>query len=114
MDELNATKNSLAQFKDIYMASFIVAFWLLLKREWWTYWRDKSKAGILVINILAIFCFVGLLFKDAIPSRSTINSDPIGIFFTIQSVAFICTAAVAVTALNSISLTSIDDLIKFL
>ncbi len=69
MDHLNIEKESLSHFSDIYMASFLVAFGVLLKREWSTYWRDRAKFGSVITTSIVRFLLIGVAFKGSVPSK---------------------------------------------
>jgi hypothetical protein len=90
------------------------SFWMLLKRDWVTYWRDRMKFGAMLLNTVMRFILIGLLYLNFIPSRDVIGSDPISYFRNIQSLAFNCVASTIMTSINTVALTRIYFIIKSL
>lgn len=106
IDELSLQKGDLFLFRDIFEASFMFSLTMILKREWKTYLRDKMKFGIMIMSTILRFFFVGILFKDVVPSRELTNLNPIRALAEAQSVAFICIASTVNIAINTVALSS--------
>jgi hypothetical protein len=96
------------------MAEFMFSFWMLLKRDWTTYWRDRMKFGAMVFNTLIRTIFIGLLYLNFIPSRDVIASDPISFFRNVQSLVFLEVASTIMQSLYTVALNRIYFIIKFL
>jgi hypothetical protein len=79
---------------------------MLLKRDWTIFWRDKMKFGAMILNTIMRFLLIGILFRDSVPPKDEINSNPYPVrdFIAIQSVAFNVVASTVMTALNTVAL----------
>lgn len=95
------------------MASFLFSLWMLIKRDWTTYWRDIMKFGSMLLNTIMRFILIGVLYLNFIPERNIINIDPIKAFRAIQSLAFNCVASTIFISLYTVALSRKSSLTQY-
>jgi hypothetical protein len=88
------------------MASFWFSFYMLMKRDWTIFWRDRMKFGVCLLNTIMRFLLVAIIFMDAIPSREEILFAPSFAFIDIQSIAFNVVASTIMPSINIVALAS--------
>ena len=67
--DLIKSKGGDLHFENIFIASLLFSFKLLLIRDWTIFWRNPMKFGSVVLNTIMRFLLVGFLFMHMIPSR---------------------------------------------